>query len=81
MSTPRVDQASLYALVRSTGTLRIISDRLRMSAFHLSSCVCRYHVYKDVWTALAGAVHTEQNRKAEKLYAVAVQKDDLTVLY
>ena len=46
----------MYALVRSTGALRIISDRLRMSSFHLSSCVRGYNVSKDVWSASAGAV-------------------------
>ena len=48
ISTPRVAQALMYAFVCSTGALRIISDHLRMSSFHLSSCVHGYNVSKDV---------------------------------
>ena len=81
VSPPRVAQASLYALLHSIGTLRIIFDHLRMSSFHLSSCVRRYNVSKDVWSALAGAVlHRErENETAKDFYSAAVQKDGLTV--
>ena len=70
ISTPRVAQASMYTLVRSTGALMIISDhdRLRMSSFHLSSCVRRYNISKDVWSASAGAVlQREQENGTAKI--------------
>ena len=69
ISPPRVAQASLYALVRSIGALRIISDRLRMSSFHLSSCVRGYNVSKDVWSALAREVlqRERENETAKTL--------------
>ena len=81
ISAPRVGQALLYILVHSTGTLRIISDHLQMSSFHLSSYLRGYHVYKDVWTASAKAVlQCEQESGNNKdPYVAAVQKDSLTV--
>ena len=81
ISLPRVAQALLYTLVRSIGALRIISDRLRMSSFHLSSCVRRYHIYKDVWNASAGAVLQCERKSGNSKdpYAVAVQNDSPTV--
>ena len=77
ISTPRVAQASLYALVHSNGALKIISDRLRIFSFHLSSCVCWYHVYKDVWTTSAGAVlqGEQESKNSQDPYVVAVQTD------
>ena len=61
--------------------LRILSDGLQMSSFPFSSCVCGYHVYKDVWTASAGAVLRceRESGNSQDPYAVAVQKDGLTV--
>ena len=52
-----------------------------MSLFHLSSCVRRYHVYKDVWTASTGAVLQceQESGNSKDTYAVAVQKYGLTV--
>ena len=52
-----------------------------MSLFHLSSCVCGYHVYKDVWAVSAGAVLQceREGGNSKDPDAVAVQKDDLTV--
>ena len=69
ISPPRLAQASMYALVHSTGALRIISDRLRMSSFHLSSCVRGYNVSKDGWSASVGAVlqRERENRTAKIL--------------
>ena len=80
ISPPRVAQASMYALVRSTGALRIISDRLRMSSFHLSSCVREYNVPR-----MAGLHRQEQffsvNGKTEQQRSlrVAAQNAGLTV--
>ena len=53
-----------------------------MSLFHLlSSCVCGYHVYNDVWTALSGPVLQCEwgSGNRENPYAVAALKDGLTV--
>ena len=74
-------QTSLYVLVCYTGALRNTADRLRMSLFHLSSCVCGYHVYKDVWAVSAGAVLQceREGGNSKDPDTVAVQKDDLTV--
>ena len=51
-----------------------------MPLFHLSSCVRGYHVYKDVWTASAGAVLQceRESGNSQDPYAVAVQKDVFT---
>ena len=52
-----------------------------MSSFHLGSCVRGYHVSKDVWSALAGAVLQRERgkRNSKDPYVVAAQKDGLTV--
>ena len=52
-----------------------------MPSFHLSSCVHRYHIYKDVWAASVGAVLQCELEagNSEDPYVVAVQRDGLTV--
>ena len=52
-----------------------------MSLFHLSSCIPWYHIYKDVWTASAGAVLQceQESRNNKDPYVVVVQSVGLTV--
>ena len=40
-----------------------------MEEFGRDACICGYHVYKEMWEAAAGELHSVQG-----LYAVAVKK-------
>ena len=52
-----------------------------MMTFTLSSCVCNYHVYRDVWNPSVGETlnYECEGRNPEDPYAFALQKDVIII--
>ena len=56
--------------------------RLKMASFSVEAMVRRYHVYKDIWTAVAGEEFTCKRETGNMFdpFAVAVMRGDTTVI-
>jgi len=57
------------------------ASRMTTVALTLNSCICGYHVYKDIWDPPVGeiVVCQRENRNPRDPYAVALLKDSITV--
>ena len=54
---------------------------MAVSEFKYESCICGYHIYKDIWSSTVGE-HLICERETLNLtdrYAVAVLKDDVII--